>query len=144
MREKYIKIMVMKQLKKRFPHWKRLTRKEKKTLAEQVLAEAEKSCPPGSEIAVSLNELTGTPSIKDARIMALTEMGHFISNHNRRLIRFPIPSRKRCLKDRELRAIDKLLDNCIIDKLLAPVGFPPARRLFLPFHMLRAYIAEIP
>ncbi len=141
--EKYIKIMVMKQLKKRFPHWKRLTRKEKKTLAEQVLAEVEKSCPPGSEIAVPLNELTGTPSIKDARIMTLAEMGRFISNHNRRIVSFPNPSRQqRYLKDRELRAIDKLLDNSIIDRLLAPVGFTPARRILFPCHMLRAELLK--
>ncbi len=103
-----------------------------------MLAEAEKSCPPGSHIGVPLNELTGTPSIKDARIMTLAEMERFIDNHNRRIVSFPSPSRKRYLKDRELRAIDKLLDNCIIDWLLAPVGFTPARRILFPFHMLRA------
>jgi hypothetical protein len=142
MQEKHIKRMVIKQLKKQFPNWGRLTRKEKKTLAEQVLAEVKKSCPPASHISAPLNELTGTPSIKDTNIMTLSDMERFIREHNRCVVTLPAPSRKKYLKDPELRAIDALLDNSIIDKLLAPVGFTPARRLLFPFHMLRAELLK--
>ena len=142
MQEKDIKRMVVKQLKKQFPHWKRLTRKEKKALAKQVLEEITKTYSSDAKISVPINELTGTPSIQDARIMTLSEMEHFIAEHNRRIIRLPIPSREKYLKDSELRAIDKLLDNSIIDKLLAPMGFTPARRLLFPCHMLRAELLK--
>jgi hypothetical protein len=140
--EKYIKKMVLKQLKKQFPYWKRLARKEKKTLAQQVLAEVGKSCPPGSHISVPLHELTGTPSTGDAKIMSISDMERFIDQHNRRIFQLPAPSRNKYLKDPELRAIDKLLDNSIIDKLLATVGFTLARRLLFPFHMLRAELLK--
>ncbi len=37
MREKDIKRQVLKQLKKEFPNWRRLSRKEKKRIAKEVL-----------------------------------------------------------------------------------------------------------
>ncbi len=39
MHEKNIKQQTVKQLKKNFPHWKQLTKKEKKKLAREVLEE---------------------------------------------------------------------------------------------------------
>lgn len=39
MHSKNIKLIVRKQLKKQFPNWNRLNRKEKKEIAEKVLAE---------------------------------------------------------------------------------------------------------
>jgi hypothetical protein len=39
MQAKDIKRLVIKQLKQRFPHWRRLTKKQKKALADQVLRE---------------------------------------------------------------------------------------------------------
>jgi len=40
MHEKNIKLIVRRQLKKQFPGWHKLTKKEKRALAKQVLAEA--------------------------------------------------------------------------------------------------------
>ena len=39
MHHKDIKLIVRKQLKKQFPNWKRLSRKEKKEIAQKVLSE---------------------------------------------------------------------------------------------------------
>jgi hypothetical protein len=63
MHEKNIKIMVVKQLKKKFPNWKKLTKKKKKSLAKQVLEEVAKTYSLDHDITAPLNELTGTPSI---------------------------------------------------------------------------------
>jgi hypothetical protein len=90
--------MVIKQLKKQFPHWKRLARKEKQTLANQVLEVVVNTCPPNSHITVPLNELTGTPSIKDTNIMTLSNMERFISEHNRRVIQFFNPAKQKYLQ----------------------------------------------
>ena len=40
MHHKNIKLLVRKQLKKQFPRWKRLTRRQKRDLSRKVLAEA--------------------------------------------------------------------------------------------------------
>lgn len=142
MQEKDIKRIVKKQLKKRFPNWNRLSKKVKKAIARQVLEEAVKTYSFDKEIAVSLNELTGTPAIRETEIMTLAEMEHFIADQNRNIFRFSTPSRKKYLKDPELRAIDKLLDNRIIDRLLAPEGYTPSMRTLFPSHMFRAELLK--
>jgi len=134
MHEKNIKRIVVRQLKRQFPNWGRLAKKKKKALAKQVVEEVVKTYPSDSEITAPLHELTGAPAIREAEIMTLTDMERFITNHNRQVVELPSPSRNKYLHDPELRAIDKLLNNSIIDRLPAPVGFTPARRLLFPFH----------
>ncbi len=142
MHEKNIKRMVTKQLKKQFPHWKRLTRKQKKALAKQVLDFVMKEYSFGEEVTAPLNELIGIPAIREAEIMTVAEMERFIADQNRHLFRLPIPSRKQHLKDPELFTIDALLDNRVIDRLLAPTGYTPSMRNLFPSHMLRAELLK--
>jgi hypothetical protein len=142
MHEKNIKIMVVKQLKKNFPNWKRLNRKKKKTLARQVLKETYDTYPFDQNITVPLHELTGTPAIGDAKIMTLDAMKRFIADNKSNIIPFLAPSRKKQLADRELKAIDKLLDNTIIDKLLAQKGYTPSMHKIFPHHLLRAELLK--
>lgn len=61
MREKDIKRLVIKQLKKDFLRWRRLSRKEKKRLAKQVLEDVLRSHGSDDPSKVPLNELTNTP-----------------------------------------------------------------------------------
>ena len=120
MHRKDIKRMVVKQLKKKFPRWKRLNGKKKKILARQVLKEIYDAYSFDQVITVPLHELTGTPAIGDAKIMTLDDMKRFIADNNSNIFSFIAPSRKKYIADGELKAIDKLLDRTIIDKLLAP------------------------
>jgi len=134
--------MVTKQLKKEFPHWKGLPRKEKRSLAKQVLESVAKDYSYDKEIAVPLNELTGTPAIKKEEIMTVAEMGRFIAEHDRSFLHFPTARRKQYIKDPELIAIHELLDNHILDRLLAPKGYTPSMRLLYPSHLLRAELLK--
>lgn len=142
MHTKDIKRIVRNQLKKKFPNWKRLSRKKKKILAKQVSEEVMKDYSLEKEVTAPLNELTGTPAIEQAEIMTLNEMDKFIADHDNHIIQLPIPSRKKYLNDPELQAIDKLIDNSIIDRLLASEGFSPAMRLIFPSHLLRAELLK--
>lgn len=142
MREKNIKRIVTKQLKQKFPDWKRLTRKKKKALAKEVLEYVAKDESSGVVADVSLNELIGTPTIREAEIMTLADMERLIFDANRNIFPLPAPSRKEHLKDFELRAIDEILDNRIINRLLAPEGYTPSKRLLLPAHFLRAELLK--
>jgi len=142
MHEKNIKRMVVKQLKKNFPHWSRLNKKMKKSLAKQVLEETYNSYAFDQEITAPLHELTGTPNIEKAKIMTLEEMKRFIADQNSTILPFIAPSRKKYLRDRELKAIDKLLDDPIIDKLLSPKGYTPSMHKIFPHHLLRAELLK--
>ena len=142
MHEKDIKRIVKNQLKKKFPNWKRLPKKKKKALAKQVLEEVVKNYSFEKQVTVPLNELTGTPVIQEADIMTLAEMEQFIADHTRYIVQLPIPSRKKYIKDPELIAIDELINDSIIDRLLAPEGFTPSMRVLFPSHMLRAELLK--
>ncbi len=142
MREKNIKRMVTRQLKKKFPDWNRMTRKKKKALAKEVLDYVAKDEASGAVSDVPLNELIGTPAIRKAEIMTLTDMEGLMSNVNQNIFFLPVPSRKAHLKDLELCAIDKILDNSMINALLAPEGYTPSKRLLLPAHCLRAELLK--
>lgn len=142
MHEKNIKRMATKQLKQQFPNWKRLPRKQKKVLAKQVLEAIVKEYTFGKEVTVPLNDLIGTPEIREAGIMTIADMEHFIAEESRYLLRLPLPSRKQYIKDPELRAIDELIDNHIINRLLAHKGFNPAMHVVFPSYMLRAELLK--
>lgn len=142
MREKHIKRMVTKQLKQKFPGWKRLTRKKKKAFAKEVLEYVAKDVSSRAVADVPLNEMTGTPAIRETEIMTLDDMERLISNANRNIFPLPALSRKKHLKTLECRAIDEILDNRIINHLLAPGGYTPSKRLLLPAHYLRAELLK--
>lgn len=142
MQDKDIKRLVKKQIKKQFPVWKMLKKKEKKTVAKQVLEEVVRTYSFEEDNKVSMNELLGTPDIKIAGIMTLSEMERFIENHNRHILKFPVVSREKYIKDPELTAIDALLDDNIINRLLAPKGYTPSMRDIFPTHLLRAELLK--
>jgi hypothetical protein len=80
-----------------------------------------------------------------AAIMNLDEMGRFIDSHKNSVL-FKLNSKKRHplhLKDEELRFIDDLLDNQIINKLLAYKGYAPAMRDLFPSTFLRAELLKV-
>ncbi len=85
-----------------------------------------------------LPELTGIPNIeKESGIMTIEEMATFVADHNRKIFELPrAPSKY--ITDPELGIIDDLLDNSIVDRLLAPEGFTPSKRDIFPCQLLRA------
>jgi hypothetical protein len=138
MHEKNIKRIITKQLKKYFPNWKKLSRKQKKAIASQVQKEVTQNYSFKETTLPSSSELIGIPDIeKEPGIMTIEEMGAFVADHNRKLFKFPKASNK-YITDPELVIIDDLLDNTIVDRLLAPEGFTPSKRDIFPSHLLRA------
>ena len=117
MQEKDIKRLATKQLKKKFPHWHRLSKKEKKKLAKQVLEEVISSYRFNEKVNVPLFELTGTPALP-AGIIPLNRMEQFVANTTRSLFAFSKTRSQKYLKDPELKAIDELLGDSVINQLL--------------------------
>lgn len=141
MQEKDIKRLVIKQLKTNFPHWQRLTKKEKKTLAEQTLLEVMTDYNKVQAKHVPLHELTNMPGLPDG-IIPLHEMEIFIASHNCNLFPFTKQSHQRYLNDHDLRFLDSLLDDRVLNRLLASPSYSPAMRQVLPAQLFRAELLK--
>ena len=145
MHHKNIKYAVRKQLKTQFPNWRRLDRKTKRTLATQVLKEVVAGYDFNQPITSTKEALLGIEEQSSYKgIISLQKMARFIEmftssqvvriGDSRRSVRF--------FKDEELRYINDLLDNRIINRLLAYQGYSPAMREFLPSTLLRAELLK--
>ena len=142
MREKDIKRQVLKQLKKEFPNWRRLRRKEKKRIAKEVL-ETVVAKNSGSEptTGIPIHELTSTP-IPMPGIIKLEEMERFIERTTRSLLSFPVKRWSSQFDDQELQAIDALIDDRVVNQLLQPEGYTPSMRDLHPCQYLRAELLK--
>ena len=141
MHEKIIKREVLKQLKKEFPHWRSLTKKEKKEVARRVLSEVVATYDCAQAPRFTLSELTNTPGPLPG-IIALTEMGPYLEETTRSLLSFPLNRWQRHFDDPELRQIDSLLDDRVLNRLLAPEGFTASMREIFPSHCFRAELLK--
>jgi hypothetical protein len=145
MHHKNIKVIVRKQLKTQFPNWKRLGHKVKQTLVKQVLAEVEATYDFSIPVTTSKEELLGIEEQASYKgIINLQEMARFIDIfHSSSIVRLSGYQRSPLyIKDEELRYVDELLDDRIINRLLAYRGYSPAMREFLPSTLLRAELLK--
>lgn len=145
MRHKAIKAEIKKQLKTRYPNWQCITKKEKKAIAKKVLDEAVKNYDFKQEVTTPLEVLLGIESqLPTASIMNLDEMGRFVEGCKDSVL-FKLNRKSRHplhIKDEELRFIDDLLDDKIINKILSYDGYTPAMRDFFPSNFLRAELLK--
>jgi hypothetical protein len=148
MHHKNIKLLIRKQLKKSYPNWKRLLKKEKKKIAKQILEDTVAEYDFNQEITVSAEDLLGVETQSPGRgIIKLEEMGRFIDkvNNNKRIVPLDIYGDKRSstyIADEELGFIDGLIDNDVINCLLAYDGYSPAMRDIFPANFLRAELLK--
>jgi hypothetical protein len=145
MHHKAIKAEIRKQLKIQYPYWQSLTKKEKKTIANKVLDEVVNNYDFKQEVTTPVEVLLGIESqVPTASIMNLNEMGRFIKSCQDSIL-FKLNRKKRHplhIKDEELRIINELLDDQIINKLLSYGGYSPAMRDFFPCNFLRAELLK--
>ena len=93
---------------------------------------------------INLNCLASRQQELTSGMMNLDEMDQFIDN-NKNDVLFKLNKIKRhpsYLKDEELRFIDKLLDDTIINRLLSYDGFTPSMRDIFPSNFLRAELLK--
>ena len=108
---KNIKAIIRKQLKTYYRNWKRLTKKEKKSVAKKVLDEVVKGYDLNKEIKTAKDELLGIEGqLPSPGIINLDEMDRFIDSHENDIL-FKLNRKSRhplYIKDEELRFIDNL------------------------------------
>jgi len=141
MKAKDIKRLVRKELKSKFPNWQRLTKKEKKFLYNKTVTEVMDIYEEGQFKNVPVHELTNMPDVPPG-IIALQDMGKFIDSHNYKLIHITKQSYQRYLNDPELRFIDLLLDDRVLNRILASPSYTPAMRQVLPANLFRAELLK--
>jgi len=141
MHHKDIKTQIRKQLKTQYPHWQSLTKKAKKQIAGKVMAEVVASYDFAKEVKTPVSELVGLPGQQPTKgIMTIEQMAEFVKAHQSGVL-FKLYRKHRhhpAIKDAELRIVDRMLDDRIINKLLAPEGYTPASRKLFPCNLLRA------
>ena len=145
MHHKNIKLTALKQLKKQFPNWKRLSKKTKRDLARMVLAEVVAGYNFKQEIEAPLEELLAIETQLPAKgIINLDEMARFIDVINsNKITKFSSYKRSSIyVEDEELHFIDKLIDDGIINRLLAYDGYSPAMRGIFPGNLFRAELLK--
>jgi len=141
MQAKDIKRLVIKQLKANFPHWRRLTKKEKKALAEQAIIEVMADYNTEQLKHIPIHELTNMPDVPHG-IIPLQEMAKYIDNLNCNLLPFTKQINHRYLIDHELRFIDSLFDDRVLDSILATPRYQPATRKVTLTQLFRAELLK--
>jgi len=145
MRHKDIKQRVNKQLKSQYPKWKRLSKKAKKEIAQKVLAEVVADYDFNQPVTTSRQELLGIEQQAPTKgIINLNDMAEFIKNiHKSRIVKLSNNQRSAIyIKDDELRFIDELIDDGIINRLLTYSGYSPAMRTTSLSNLFRAELLK--
>lgn len=145
MTHKDMKNSVRKQLKKEYPNWKRLSKKEKKSIAKKVLNEVESCYDYEQPIRTPFPELLGIENQVgvENKIMNMETMEKFISDFdNGNLFKIAGEKGHPAIWDIELRQIDEILSDQIINRLLSYEGFTPSMREFMPSVFLRAELLK--
>ena len=97
------------------------------------------------EISAPMAELlTIETQLPTRGILSLDAMAEFIEMYNNcRIIKLSnIKRSSTYITDEELQFVDQLIDNGIINRLLAYDGYCPAMREFFPAHLLRAELLK--
>ncbi len=145
MHHKNIKAIIRKQLKTNYRDWKRLKKREKRAIAKKVLDEVVTGYDFKKEVETDRLDLLGIEQQElTSGMMNLEEMERFIEKHENDVL-FKLNKIKRhplYLKDKELRFIDNLLDDTIINRLLSYDGFTPSMRDIFPSNFLRAELLK--
>ncbi len=144
MHHKNIKLIIRKQLKKQFPNWKQLSRKQKKDIARKVLSEVVAEYDFKQDVDAPVDELLGIDGQVPKGVIRLDEMARYTDMINKNsLMQFSSYKRSPIyIKDEELAFVDGLIDNTIINRLLAYEGYSPSMRDITLAHLFRAELLK--
>lgn len=123
-----------------------MTKKSKKELAEQIMMEILEQYDYSQSLDIPIEALIGIEDqAPTAGIRSLPEMASYVENfHSDKLFYFdtlkkPYPE----IVDQELQFIDQVIDDRIINSLIAPDGYSPAHRDIQPYQLFRMELLKI-
>ena len=133
-----MRISIIREIEQRFPCFSRMRRAQKRELIRQVssaMTDAQKSeswTPP----SYTKEELLGLEPLP-ANVMTVSQISRFIEEHHRTVLRLESPTRRRAIEDPLLKKLDRLLEDPVLDRLLATPGMTPGKRTWMPSRLLR-------
>jgi hypothetical protein len=123
-----------------------MTRKSKKELTKQIMTEVMDKYDYSQALDIPIEELIGVEDqAPSAGIRSLPEMGSYIENfHSDNLFHFdalkkPYPE----IVDPELQFIDQLIDDQVINNLIAPDSYSAVHRDIQPYQLFRMELLKI-
>lgn len=146
MHEKNIRMEVKKQLKYKHPRWNKLKRKEKKKLINDIMSEVVKNYDYSQTVNVPIERLTGIEDqVPSPGIRSISEMTKYVENfYSDNLFKFDMKKRPSPeITDEELSFFDDLLDDAIINSLIAPANYSAAHRGIKPYQLFRMELLKI-
>ena len=146
MHTKNIRKKVIKQLKYKHPNWRTMTMKAKKKLAKKVVDEVVQSYDYSRSVNLPVEQLTGIEKQTSLRgVKTLEEMAEYINYfYSDRLFGFD-QRKKRYpeITDLELKFVDELLDDQIINTLIAPKRYSASHRDVQPYQLFRMELLKV-
>jgi len=123
-----------------------MTKKEKKTFANEVMGAVTENYDYSQPLDMPIEELTGIDEqMPSEGIISIQKMSGYIKTfYSNNLL--PFDTRKKPypeIFDPELKFIDELIDDHIINCLIAPEGYSPSHRLIQPSQLLRMELLKI-
>ncbi len=146
MQRKNIRRSIRKQLKTNFPGWKKMNKKQKKALVREIMKTEIDNYDFSQPVESPIEELLGIEDQMPSKgILTLKGMADYINNFYSGNL-FPLESKMQTPKeitDKELIFIDELLDNEIIDSLLATEGYSPDQRDTRLYQLFRMELLKV-
>lgn len=138
---KDIKQLVRKALKRDYPGFRRLKKKEKKQVLLHVLQHAVDNYDRTAPVEATNYELCGIDEIP-SNIYTLDQMEELIAGHHTGMLALKLNNRTSAVKDPELQFINELCDWSFINSLIAPDSYSPAHREKHPVHLFKAELLK--
>lgn len=136
--KKAIRLSIIQSVLQKHPQFSRMKRKQKRSIIENSALEFKNT--DSSQISNSLGyapeELIGLGKIP-ASLMSLKDMSRFIENSTRTVIQLNSPTRLRSIQEPFLKKLDDIINDDILDSLLAPTGMTRGKRTWMPSRLLR-------
>jgi hypothetical protein len=140
MNKKDIKAHSRKQLKQKYPQWNTLTKKRKKEVIREVMTEMTRRYESGELVPVSIEEQLNIQPIPK-NVMTIEQMETFIKvTVKSKLV--GIESSRRNYLDSEKRIIDELINDDVLNGILASASYTPSKRIKTPAMLFRAELLK--
>jgi len=140
-KRKDIKRIVLKELKKHFPKFKGLTKKQKKAIAQQVLEQVCQDYDFSKDVETDKYELLNVEPIPQ-NIYSLHQIEELHDNFNAGTLPFKIKHNSKAIKDPELKTIHEMVDWAFVNQLLAPDNYFAAGREIFPVQLFKAELLK--
>ena len=136
--KKDIRVVIVRQLKKQYPGFKRLKRKEKREVIQEACRAARQALDNDSFPipALSPAERVGLEKVPDD-LVTQKEMAKLIEDSKTKILRFRHPDRSKYLENPLLCLMDEMLDDPLLNTLLAGPSLTPQKRDWMPAQLLR-------